>query len=235
MAEPADLRLVPVRRNLRRGSQEPARHGWHHPLLPCAERVRVRESLRPSRTCAPTRRSFCPKASIPMQTGFHQIRSARRQQAGTGGFTPCDFIGLKYMFPEDKIDRLGLSTNRSETITTASRTAGRLFQRSALLRDLRAATTNRRNNDPAKLDIGNTFFCGERALLMTRSGWDKDALYAQSAYPRRPMAATPSPTATAIMLAGAGRIWSPNPATRGFENRRRTASSCIDDKPQLEQ
>ena len=85
------------------------------------------------------------------------------------------------------------------------------------------------NNDPAKLGLGNTFFCGERALMMTRSGWDKDAVML-NLHTRQANGGHAFADRNSIMLAGAGRVWSP-PAYASFQTPENSLV-CIDGKTQ---
>jgi hypothetical protein len=86
------------------------------------------------------------------------------------------------------------------------------------------------NNDPAKLGLGNTFFCGERALMMTRSGWQDDALML-GLHVRSAKGGHPYADRNAIALCGAGRAWSVPGTFESFDNTKNSVV-VVDGKPQ---
>jgi hypothetical protein len=59
---------------------------------------------------------------------------------------------------------------------------------------------------PQKLNLPLTFFCGQRAMMMTRSSWDKDATML-TMHVRGASGGHPYPDRNGIMLAGQGRTW----------------------------
>jgi hypothetical protein len=61
-------------------------------------------------------------------------------------------------------------------------------------------------NTPEKLKLPHTFFCGQRAMMMTRSSWDKDATML-TMHVRGASGGHPYPDRNGIMLAGQGRTW----------------------------
>lgn len=63
---------------------------------------------------------------------------------------------------------------------------------------------------PARLDLPLTFFCGQRALLMTRSSWDTNATML-TMHTRGASGGHPYRDRNGIMLAGQGRTWATIP------------------------
>jgi hypothetical protein len=173
---------------------------------------------------------FLPESINPMQTGFNKYDLLGGSRSGTGGFTPCDLIGLKYMFPDDKvIDWVYHKSIGEDYQGVPDRPDG--YFNGLLFAAIFASDYDPANNSVAALNLGNTFFCGERSLLMTRSGWDTDALMLNM-HTRGQDGGHPFADRNAIMVAGAGRVWSPN----GYATFRTQENSvvCIDGTSQNE-
>ena len=174
---------------------------------------------------------FLPHSSNPMQTGFHKYDLLGGSRAGNGGATPCDLLGLKYMFPNDKaidwVYRKAIGEDYSKVPDRPDGYFNGLLFFAAYAMDYDPANTG----GPEKLGLGNTFFCGERALMMTRSGWQTDAMMLNM-HTRQANGGHPFSDRNSIMVAGAGRIWSPN----GYASFRTSENStvCIDGKSQRE-
>ena len=62
------------------------------------------------------------------------------------------------------------------------------------------------DNTPEKLKLPPTFFCGQRAVMMTRSSWDKNATML-TMHVRGASGGHPYPDRNGIMVAGQGRTW----------------------------
>ncbi len=166
-------------------------------------------------------KKFLPHSSNPMLTGFHKYDLLGGSRSAKGGFAPMDSLGLKFMFPDDKvIDWYYRQAIHEDYSGVPDRPDG--YFNALLFYAIFATDFNPTNNDPAKLQLGNTFFCGERALMMTRSGWDKDATQLNM-HTRQANGGHPFADRNAIMVAGAGRIWSPN----GYASFRTTENSVV--------
>lgn len=151
---------------------------------------------------------FLPLSSNPMQTGFHKYDLLGGSRAGKGSFSPCDILGLKYMFPEDKaIDWVYRQSVGDDYSQIPDRPDG--YFNGLLFFAIFASDFGSTNGDVSKLNLGNTFFCGERALMMTRSGWETNAAMLNM-HIRQANGGHPFADRNALMVAGAGRIWSPN-------------------------
>jgi hypothetical protein len=175
-------------------------------------------------------RKFLPESINPMQTGFNKYDLLGGSRSGTGGFTPCDLIGLRYMFPNDKvIDWVYRKSMGDNYEGVPDRPDG--YFNGLLFFAVFATDYDPTNTDVAALNLSNTFFCGERSLLMTRSSWNTDALMLNM-HTRGADGGHPFADRNAIMVAGAGRIWSPN----GYATFRTPENSvvCIDGSSQNE-
>ena len=171
---------------------------------------------------------FLPHSLNPMLTGFHKYDLLGGSRNKGGGFTPMDMVGLKYMFPQDRtIDWVYRKTIGEDYANLPDRPDG--YFNGLLFTAIFASDFDPANNDPDRLGLGHTFFCPERALLMTRSGWNPTPP-CSICTPARPTAATPFADRNAIMVAGAGRVWSPN----GYASFTTAENSvvCIDGQSQ---
>ncbi len=164
---------------------------------------------------------FLPHSSNPMQNGFHKYDLLGGSRAGKGGFTPADIIGLKYIFPDDKVIDWVYRQSMGENYEGIPDRPDGYFN-GLLFAAIFPSDFDPANDDPAKLGLGNTFFCGERALLMTRSSWDKDATML-NLHVRQLNGGHPFADRNAIMVAGAGRVWSPN----GYASFRTPQNSVV--------
>lgn len=166
-------------------------------------------------------RKFLPHSSNAMLTGFHKYDLLGGSRGAKGGFAPMDSLGLKFMFPNDRvIDWYYRQAIREDYSGVPDRPDG--YFNALLFFAVFATDFDSANNDPAKLGLGNTFFCGERALMMTRSGWDKEATQLNM-HTRQANGGHPFSDRNAIMVAGAGRIWSPN----GYASFRTPENSVV--------
>jgi len=173
-------------------------------------------------------RSFLPHSANAMLDGFHKYDLLGGSRAGSGGFASTDSIGLKFMFPDDRIiDWYYRQTIKADYSGVPDRPDG--YFNALLFFAVYASDFDPANNDPKKLNLGNTFFCGERALMMTRSSWDPTAMQLNM-HTRAANGGHAFADRNAIMVAGAGRIWSPN----GYSNFQTPENSvvCIDGKTQ---
>ena len=161
---------------------------------------------------------FLPASVIPTLDGF--IKYDLLGGAHGRPMAP-DCIGLKYMLPQDPvIDWIYRCAVGESYQNVPDRCDG---YRNDLLFFLCYATDfDPANSDPGKLNLPLTFFCGERALLMTRSSWDKDALML-NLHTRQANGGHPFGDRNSIALSGAGRVWSPP----GYASFHTAENSCV--------
>ncbi|NQX00199.1 LamG domain-containing protein [bacterium] len=164
---------------------------------------------------------FLPHSVNPMLSGFHKYDLLGGSRATSAGAAPADTVGLKFMFPDDKaIDWIYRKSVGEDYANVPERPDG--YFNALLFFAIFASDFDPANNDPAKLALGDTFFCGERALMMTRSSWDKEAMMLNM-HTRQANGGHPFSDRNAIMVAGAGRIWSPN----GYATFRTAENSVV--------
>ena len=177
-------------------------------------------------------KKFLPQSIIPTLNGFIRYDLLGGCHSRTGGASICDLLGLKYMFPDDKtIDWIYHVSMNDKYSNVPDRPDG--YYNALLFYAIFATDFDSSNNNPVALNLGNTFFCGERALMMTRSNWtSKDALML-NLHTRQANGGHPSSDRNAIMLAGAGRVWSPIQGGYAFDNFKQSIV-VIDSKPQDE-
>ncbi len=148
---------------------------------------------------------------------------------GIGSINPLDAIGLKFMLPDDKaVDWVFRKQVGEDYRLVPDRPDG--YHNALLFWALYATDFDPANDDPAKLGLGHTFFCGERALMMTRSGWQGDALML-GLHVRSAKGGHPYADRNAIALCGAGRAWSIPGAFDSFDNARNSLV-VVDGQPQ---
>jgi hypothetical protein len=166
-------------------------------------------------------RNFLPHSRNAMLNGFHLYDLLGTSRGRGAGFTPMDALGLKFMFPDDPVIDWSFRQAVGEDYEhVPDRPDG--YYNGLLFYAIFASDFDPANNDPARLGLGHTFFCGERALLMTRSGWDREAAQL-NLHVRQANGGHAFADRNAIMLAGAGRIWSPN----GGRNFSTTQNSVV--------
>ncbi len=183
-------------------------------------------------------REFLPKSLNPSRDGFIKYDLL----GGARARPPIhDLVGLKYLFPNDKIidwayryavgDAYENVPNRAENGVYDAAFGGS-YQNPLLYFLIFATDYDPSNHDPSAFKLSNTFFCGERALMMTRSGWDREALML-NLHVRQASTGHPFADRNAIMVAGAGRVWSPI-AGWGADADKNINNSVvvIDDQPQ---
>ncbi len=168
---------------------------------------------------------FTPHSVIPTRDGF-----VKYDLLGGCHFRPFpeDLLAFKYLIPEDKAidfayrssvgDHYENLPNRCES-GSYEPTVGGGYHDPLIPFLVFACDFDLANTDPGKLDLGNTFFCGDRALLMTRSGWGTNDLML-NLHVRQANGGHPFADRNSIMVAGAGRVWSPiyGWGYEGFQN-----------------
>ena len=168
---------------------------------------------------------FTPHSVIPTRDGF-----VKYDLLGGCHFRPFpeDLLAFKYLIPEDKaIDFAYRSSVGDHYENLPSRcesgsyepTVGGGYHDPMIPFLVFASDFDPTNTDPGKFGLGNTFFCGDRALLMTRSGWGTNDLML-NLHVRQANGGHPFADRNSIMVAGAGRVWAPiyGWGYEGFQN-----------------
>lgn len=161
---------------------------------------------------------FLPHSIIPTRDGFIKYDLIGGSRSRGGGFSVCDTVGLKFMFPEDRvIDYVYRQSVGENYEHVPDRPDG--YYNGLLFFAIHAMDFAEENDDPGELELGRTFFCGERALMMTRSDWTTEALML-NLHTRQANGGHPYADRNSIHLCGAGRVWSPIHGARAYENFR---------------
>ena len=125
--------------------------------------------------------------------------------AGHKLFNAHDAIALKFLFPADqRVDWVFRNYVGEDYENVPVRPDG--YNNAVLAWAILASDFDPANDDPARLGLGTTFFCGERGLLMTRSDWSADALYLH-VHCRQDLGGHTHADRTSFALAGLGRLW----------------------------
>jgi hypothetical protein len=170
-------------------------------------------------------RNFLPKSVIPSQKGFFMYDLLG---GASGRPMPMDSLGLKHVYPNDPIiDWVYRSAMGEDYQHVPDRCDG--YRNDLLFFLAYAHDFNETNTDISSHKVSQTFFCGERALLMTRSSWDKTAMMF-AMHTRQANGGHAFADRNSIQVVGAGRVWSP-PMYSSFATRENSVV-CIDDKNQ---
>ena len=183
---------------------------------------------------------FTPHSVIPTRDGF-----VKYDLLGGCHFRPFpeDLLAFKYLIPGDKAvdfayrssvgDHYENLPNRCES-GGYEPTVGGGYHDPMIPFLVFASDFDPANTDPGKLGLGNSFFCGDRALLMTRSGWGTNDLMI-NLHVRQANGGHPFADRNSIMVAGAGRVWAPiyGWGYEGWQNIN-NGEVIIDDHPQAD-
>jgi hypothetical protein len=116
---------------------------------------------------------------------------------------PQDLVLAHYLYPNDKaIDFVYRTTVGDDyrTLPTPGHSWNNLITCGIF------ATSHHPQITPETLKLPLSFFCGQRAVMMTRSSWDKDATML-TMHVRGASGGHPYPDRNGIMLAAQGRTW----------------------------
>jgi hypothetical protein len=122
---------------------------------------------------------------------------------GGGLCTPQDLVVAHYLYPNDAtIDFVYRTTVGDDyrTLPMPGHSWNNLITCGIF------ATSHNPQITPEKLNLPLSFFCGQRAMMMTRSSWDKNATML-TMHVRGASGGHPYPDRNGIMLAAQGRTW----------------------------
>jgi hypothetical protein len=126
---------------------------------------------------------------------------------GVGGIFPIDALGLKYMLPDDPVVdwvyRKAVGDDY-QYLPIDCDMAG--YYNKLLFFGLFASDFKPDNSDPGKLGLGNSYFAGDRGMMLTRSAWTPDALML-GMHTRGVSGGHPYADRNNLFVAGAGRVW----------------------------
>lgn len=122
-----------------------------------------------------------------------------------GGFTtPHDLVVAKWLYPGDRTTDLVYRAMVRDDYRSLPYSQHHLSLQAIISAIF--ATAYDPANTPEKLAQPLTFFCGQRALMMTRSSWDRDAAFL-TMHERGASGGHPYPDRGGIMFAAQGRPW----------------------------
>lgn len=143
-----------------------------------------------------------------------------------GGFTtPHDLVIAKYLYPEDKTVDFVYRAMVSDDYSTLPHSLHSLAQQEIISAVF--ATAYDPKLDPEKLNLPLSFLCGQRAVSMTRSGWDTNAVFL-TMHVRGVSGGHPYRDRNGIMLTGKGRPWITIPGHGGETDGRLCNTVLID-------
>ncbi len=125
---------------------------------------------------------------------------------GTGNILGIDAFGLKYLFPKDPVADWVFRVAVGDDYLRAPDGDNPGYWNQLLIAAMMPSDYDPANSDPAKLGLGLTFVAGDRALVMTRSGWDRDALML-NLHVRGVNGGHPYADRNSLFFSGKGRVW----------------------------
>ena len=143
---------------------------------------------------------------------------------GGGLCTPQDLVVAHYLYPHDPTIDFVYRTTVGEDYRNLPM-PGHSWNN--LITDAIFATTHHPENTPEKLNLPLTFFCGQRAMMMTRSSWDTNATFL-TMHVRGASGGHPYRDRNGIMLSGKGRSWITIPGHGGEVDGRLCNTVLID-------
>lgn len=169
------------------------RVGWKYGLAPLSHHPMVRSYYS----------KFLPFSVLPARNNQFVIFDILGSLGGALT-TPADLVAAKFLYPNDKLvdfSYRSLVKDNYSNIPSAIHFHWNEQAVSAI-----TATSYDPANDPVSLNTPLSFFCGQRAMIMTRSSWDTDAAFL-TMHVRGASGGHPYPDRNGIMFAGKGRSW----------------------------
>jgi hypothetical protein len=153
---------------------------------------------------------FTSLSMLPTQDNRYVIFDILGSMGG-GLCTPQDLVVAHYLFPNDKTIDFVYRSMVGDDFRKLP-TPGHSWNN--LITDAIFATTYHPENTPEKLGLPLTFFCGQRAMMMTRSSWDTNATFL-TMHVRGASGGHPFADRNGIMLSAQGRPWVTIPGKDG--------------------
>jgi hypothetical protein len=169
------------------------RVGWKFGLDPLAHHPMVRSYYS----------KFLPFSTLPTLDNRFVVFDILGSM-GAGLTTPADLVAAKFLYPQDKLvdfSYRALVRDDYRNIPSAIHFNWNEQAISSLF-----ATSYNPANHPQSLGTPLTFFCGQRAMMMTRSSWDAEASLL-TMHTRGASGGHPYPDRNGIMFSGKGRPW----------------------------
>jgi hypothetical protein len=153
--------------------------------------------------------SFNPHMMLPWGGGFvgYDDWGGTGWDSVKGGyrFNFNDALGLKWLFPDDPaVDFVWRNWVGEHYEHVPTRPEG--YYNALVIAAVFASDWKPGKRDAAAMGLPNTFFCGERGLMVTRSDWSPDAVYLQL-HCRQDLGGHTSAERNSFILCALGRIW----------------------------
>ena len=166
---------------------------------------------------------FSSRAMLPTRDGFAVFDILGGIK---GGFTtPQDLIIAKYLYPDDKTIDFVYRALVGDDYSSLPHNLHFLAHQEIISAIF--ATAYDPKLEPEKLNLPLSFFCGQRAVSMTRSGWDTNAVFL-TMHVRGVSGGHPYRDRNGIMLTGKGRPWITIPGHGGEVDGRLCNTVLID-------
>jgi hypothetical protein len=169
------------------------RVGWKYGLDPLAHHPTVRSYYS----------KFIPYSTTPARDGKFVIFDILGGITGSLT-TPADLVVAKYFYQNDPMVDFSYRSLIGDDYRKLPSAIHFLWNEQAL--STLTATTWNPANDLVALNTPLSFFCGQRAMMMTRSSWDSEASLL-TMHVRGASGGHPYPDRNGIMFYGKGRPW----------------------------
>jgi hypothetical protein len=169
------------------------RVGWKYGLAPLSHHPMVRSYYS----------KFIPYSTTPARDGRFVIFDILGGITGALT-TPADLVVAKYFYQNDPMVDFSYRSLVQDDYRLLPSAIHFLWNEQAL--STITATTWNPANDPVELNAPLSFFCGQRAMMMTRSAWDSEATLL-TMHTRGASGGHPYPDRNGIMFYGKGRPW----------------------------
>jgi hypothetical protein len=169
------------------------RVGWKYGLDPLAHHPTVRSYYS----------KFIPYSTTPARDGKFVIFDILGGITGSLT-TPADLVVAKYFYQNDPMVDFSYRSLIRDDYRNLPSAIHFLWNEQAA--SALTATTWNPSNDPVALNAPLSFFCGQRAMMMTRSAWDAEATLL-TMHTRGASGGHPYPDRNGIMFYGKGRPW----------------------------
>ena len=169
------------------------RVGWKYGLDPLAHHPMVRSYYS----------KFIPYSATPARDGKFVIFDVLGGIAGSLT-TPADLVVAKHFYQNDPMVDFSYRSLIQDDYRKLPSAIHFLWNEQAA--SSLTATTWNPANDPVSLNTPLSFFCGQRAMMMTRSSWDSEATLL-TMHTRGASGGHPYPDRNGIMFFGKGRPW----------------------------
>ncbi len=153
---------------------------------------------------------FLPHSVMPCQSGRNAFGDGPFLKydllGGVGAILPIDTLGLKYMFPDDRVIDWVYRQSVGDEYQRVPNNPGGSYWNHVLFYAIFATDFDQANDDPSKLGLGLSYFAADRGLMIARSDWSPDATVL-AMHTRGASGGHPYSDRNGIVVVGEGRPW----------------------------